>query len=204
MRYRRREWREDCPHFTSSHTSTTSMPPCKDLASERAETLRKLHSSLSADDLQNAEGAMIDRTTALDSRAKERSPLTNEELDDVINSLHNITLDWKALRSLLVEVAHLSHKDWSVTGSNSDRLSTIILGSNADKARQGGGSSKSGHLKAGSYQAQMFERILHEGNWGGAACHAQRTKESNPWAVLVTGVNGSKCLAHACVSCAQM
>lgn len=56
---------------------------------------------------------MIDRTLGLSSRAKERSPLTNEELDDIVNSLHNITphdaaIDWIAVRSLLAEVAHLS------------------------------------------------------------------------------------------------
>jgi len=171
------------------------MPPCKDLASKRAETLRKLSSSLSADDLQNAPSMMIDRTRGMASRAKERSPLTNEELDDVVNSLHNITpqdtaIDWIALRCLLAEVAHLSHKDWSVTGNNSGRLASIILGSNADETRKGEGSRESGRLTAGSHEAQMLERILHEGNWGGAASHAQRTRESNPWAVLVTGVNG--------------
>lgn len=182
--------------FVTAHSN--KMPPCKDLASERAQTLRKLSSPLSADDLQNAEGVMIDRTLGLSSRAKERSPLTNEELDDIVNSLHNITphdaaIDWIAVRSLLAEVAHLSHKDWSVTGRNSDRLSSIILGSNADEGREGRRSSECGRLTAGSHQAQMFERILHEGNWGGAANHAQRARGSNPWAVLVTGVNGSKC-----------
>lgn len=37
---------------------------------------------------------------------------------------------------------------------------------------------------------QMFERIVNEGNWDAAINHASTMKNSVPWAVLVTGVNG--------------
>jgi len=117
------------------------------------------------------------------SRAKEQAPFTDEELQDVINSLHNITpknanIDWSALEKLLSEIAHLSHKDWQVTGSNSEKMSDILL-------PDGCGLTPQSH--------QMFERILHEGNWDGALAHANsinKCGENKPWAVLVTGVNG--------------
>ena len=119
------------------------------------------------------------------SRASERSPLTREELSDVINSLHNITpqdanFDWVALERLLSEIAHISHKDWHVTDRNSERLAGVLL---AD-----------GDGLTSAQAQQMFERILHEGNWEGAVSHADamniRGKKHKPWAVLVTGVNG--------------
>lgn len=163
------------------------MPPCTNRAANRRPPLRKMaSSSLSEDNISNASKVMVERTESMDSRAKERVPLTKNELQDVINSLHNITphdadIDWKALEQLLSDVAHLSHKDWHVTGSNSDRMAEILL--------PGGG------LSTSQTSQQMFERIMHEGNWDGAIAHAQKSRQSNPisthpWAVLVTGVNG--------------
>lgn len=119
------------------------------------------------------------------SRAKAGDPFTDEELDDVINSLHNISprdsnIDWDALRQLLGDVAHLSHKQWEVTGANSDKMAKILTpdGLNTEAS-------------------QIFERILHEGNWDGALAHAKKFGDNDPkrqkrsaWAVLVTGVNG--------------
>jgi len=149
-------------------------------------------SSLSEDDIANAAKVMVERTDSMASRAKERAPLTSDELQDVINSLHNITphdanIDWKALEQLLSDIAHLSHKDWHVTGKNSDKMAEILL--------PGGG------LSTSQTSHQMFERIMHEGNWDGAIAHAQSVQDKkkdaqsncinmNPWAVLVTGVNG--------------
>ncbi|KAL9186595.1 hypothetical protein ACHAXT_005833 [Thalassiosira profunda] len=160
------------------------MPPCKDRAAQRAPTLRKMSSSgLSSGD--DAAQAVADRSDGLAQRAKAREPFTDDELNDVINSLHNITpkdatIDWDALRTLLADVAHISHKDWHVTDSNSDKMAEILL-------PDGGGLSEHAH--------QMFERILHEGNWDGALQHARAMEGKaegghKPWVVLVTGVNG--------------
>ena len=165
------------------------MPPCKVRASKRAPTLRKMTSStLSAEDdgaKLDASKIMIERTNSMASRAKDRSPFTADELQDVINSLKNITpkdssIDWDALERLLINVAHLSHKDWNVSDTNSDKMAELLL--------PGG----TGLTTAKSHQ--MFERILHEGNWDGAKTHANAVNEpgenNKPWAVLVTGVNG--------------
>lgn len=128
---------------------------------------------------------MLARTNSMSSRAKAGEPFTDEELDDVINSLQNITpcdynVDWDALRRLLADVAHLSHKKWEVTGSNSDKMAEILTPSGLSPEA-----------------SQMFERILHEGNWDGALEHAKNRRDDDskrqkrsPWAVLVTGVNG--------------
>mmetsp|Transcript_31009 Transcript_31009/g.67063 ORF Transcript_31009/g.67063 Transcript_31009/m.67063 type:complete len:446 (-) Transcript_31009:228-1565(-) len=157
------------------------MPPCKDRAAKRATTLRKMTSSLSEDDLAKASSVMAERTSSMSSRASSKSPLTDDELTDVLRSLHNITpsdagIDWDALQSLLAKVAHLSHKDWNVTGTNSDEMARVLLPS-------GRGSLMSSD--------QMFERILHEGNWDGALKHTTESGEDGEkWAVLVTGVNG--------------
>ena len=173
--------------------TSSAMPPCTHRAANRLPPLRKMaSSSLSEDDIANAAKVMVERTDSMASRAKERVPLTSDELQDVINSLHNITphdanIDWKALEQLLSDIAHLSHKDWHVTGKNSDKMAEILL--------PGGG------LSTSQTSHQMFERIMHEGNWDGAIAHAQSVQDKksdeqsncinmNPWAVLVTGVNG--------------
>ena len=177
------------------------MPPCIHRSEKRRPTLRQMSSSLSDDDITNASKIMVQRTDSMGSRAKECEPLTNDELQDVINSLHNITpkdanIDWKALERLLSDIAHLSHKDWHVTGCNSDKMAQILLPN---------GSSLSTPCEETTSSHQMFERILHEGNWDGALAHAQKSVvqksiaeeksnnlmiNTNPWAVLVTGVNG--------------
>ena len=110
-----------------------------------------------------------------------------------MNSLHNITpkdanIDWDALKALLSDIAHLSHKDWHVTGSNSNKMAEILM-----PAGQGLNTIDNNASQSSSHQ--MFERILHEGNWDGALEHAQSTSsisnnDIKPWAVLVTGVNG--------------
>ena len=151
-------------------------------AGKRVPALRKMSSSISDDDISNAAQVMTERTNQMGSRANDRAPFTDEELRDVINSLHNITphnadIDWDALERLIVDIAHLSHKDWHATGNNSDRMADILL-------PEGKGLDV--------HACQMFERILHEGNWDGALEHAKSREKGNnkPWAVLVTGVNG--------------
>lgn len=120
------------------------------------------------------------RTEDMNSRFKEGSPLSTEELDDIIHSVQNVcpsdaNMDMDKLRSTLKDVAHISHKDWSVTEANSVSLGDILLkdGMTDPSARQ------------------LLERIIKEGNWDGAAKHAKNGGEGGlPWAVLVTGVNG--------------
>jgi hypothetical protein len=165
---------------------TSAMPPSSTRAAARSKTLRKSTSSLSDHEQANPERAMISRTDSMASRAKAGESFTDEELDDVINSLHNITphdsnIDWEALRRLLSEVAHLSHKQWEVTGTNSDKMAKILTPDGLN-----------------SEASQIFERILHEGNWDGALAYCAKKKvdddpkrqKKSAWAVLVTGVNG--------------
>jgi len=171
----------------------------------------------------NSNDIINQRAEEMSSRAKNNTPLTEEEVQDVMTSFRNITpvtyeIDWTALELLVREVTHLSHKDWDVTGWNSERLSNILLpndNTNVDSTAE---------------TRLIFDRILHEGNWDGAKSHAvttmmnklavvkrgggggednegeeevsikeEATKEEeqeqnssniSPWAVLVTGVNG--------------
>jgi len=148
---------------------------------EREPTLRKMSSTLSNLSNADAEKVMIKRTDSMGANAKEGAPLTEEELCDIINSLHNITpananIDWEALRRLLADIAHLSHKQWDLTEENSTKMAQILTPNG---------------LTPPECQ-QIFERILHEGNWDGALTHAKATHHggTKPWAVLVTGVNG--------------
>jgi len=146
---------------------------------DRKPTFRTISSTLS--DSSKAKSDINERTKVMSARAKEGAPLTSQELDDIINSVQNIhaatdekEISFDELRNILKDVAHLSHKDWAVTGNNAKRLGEILL--------KDGVSEKS---------RQMLERILTEGNWDGAAHHAtERPASVQPWAVLVTGVNG--------------
>ena len=137
------------------------MPPSSTRVSARLKTIRQSSSSLSEHDYANAEKVMTARTESMGSRAKAGEPFTEEELDDVISSLQNITpdssnVDWEALRRLLGEDAHLSHKQWAVTGANSDKMAKILTPG-----------------RMNSEASQIFERILHEGNWDGALEYAK-------------------------------
>jgi hypothetical protein len=123
--------------------------------------------------------SLTERTKAMEARAKEGSPFCESELEEVIQSLKNITpedtkLDFQALRQTLAEVAHLSHKDWTLTGDNAEVLKKLLLPDGmSDEART------------------MLERIITEGRWDSAIKHAAKVDGSSPpWAVLVTGVNG--------------
>jgi hypothetical protein len=122
---------------------------------------------------------ICERTNSMDARAAAGDPLTDSELNDVINSIQNVIpkaaqLDYDALRNILSEIAHLSHKDWIRTGINSEKLGQVLL-------PQG----------MCPHTRQMLERILVEGNWNGAEKHAsEKVTDDMPWAVLVTGVNG--------------
>lgn len=131
-----------------------------------------MSSATDADDL-------VRRARAMEDRATEGAAFTSDELDGIVNSIKNIypkdgNLDFDALRELLSNVAHLSHKDWTRTGKNSEELAKILLSD---------GMSTTGR--------QLLDRIVQEGNWDGAENHAAaKITDDLPWAVLVTGVNG--------------
>ena len=164
---------------------------------------------------------MIERANSMSSRAKEGKPLTTTELQDVINSLHNITpqlqqqqqhgssiagtnnnnIDWEELTKLLSNIAHLSHKDWEITGYNSDKMGEILLPNNNNDNNNNSnnnGQERRSSLSSCETLQHMFQRILHEGNWDGAVAHqsmknsgsSNSSSNMKPWAVLVTGVNG--------------
>lgn len=122
---------------------------------------------------------LVSRAQAMSERATNELPLTEAELDGVMLSIRNVypidgPLDFDALRQFLSQVAHLSHKDWTRTGKNSEALAHILS--------PDGMSSHTRHL---------LVRIVQEGNWDGAKQHAEaKFTDDLPWAVLVTGVNG--------------
>lgn len=205
----------------SSSSSTTPSSSADRSHKTRHPTLRQMSSSrLSEDEITNASQIMIERANSMASRAKDGEPLTTTELQDVINSLHNITphlqqkqqqhgssiaeatnnnIDWEELSKLLANIAHLSHKDWEITGYNSDKMGEILLPNNNNNNSNSNGEERRSSLSTCETLQHMFQRILHEGNWYGAVAH-QSMKSSNssnsscsntkPWAVLVTGVNG--------------
>lgn len=122
---------------------------------------------------------LVDRARAMNERANHELPLTEAELDGIILSIRNVypddgPLDFDELRAFLGEVAHLSHKNWTRTGMNSEILAKILI-------PQG----------ISSNARKLLARIIQEGNWDGAARHAaSNITDDMPWAVLVTGVNG--------------
>jgi len=160
----------------SNNIMSTTSPP----KNKRQRTSLSL---LSSNTLEKT-CTLAERAAQMNDRAKEGGVLTEEELNDVIRSIQNLneSIDGAKLRENLREVAHLSHKDWSQTESNAERLGKILLPngiSNCDSARK------------------MLQRILKEGKWDAAASHAAMTANTaaptgtyKPWAVLVTGVNG--------------
>ena len=102
---------------------------------------------------------------------------TNSEIDSVADSLQRVagldspSIDWDALRELIKDEAHKSHKDWDQTESAASRLASILKGPDDLIFRR------------------MFSRVLEDGNWEDAAVAASKFN-SKPWIVLVTGVNG--------------
>jgi hypothetical protein len=122
---------------------------------------------------------LVGRTKAMNERATNELPLTEAELDGVMLSIRNVyptegSLDFDALRLFLAQVAHLSHKDWTRTGKNSEALAQILIPDGMS-----------------SHTRRLLARIVQEGNWDGATQHAAaQITDDLPWAVLVTGVNG--------------
>ena len=121
---------------------------------------------------------IIAKVEATKAAASGNIKFADDELDNAVRSLQSLadptnTLDWPAIRSLLAESAHQSHKDWSRTDDAGQRLSSLIRGPEDVSFRK------------------IFARVLEDGNWDGAvAASALRPSSFQPWVVLVTGVNG--------------
>mmetsp|Transcript_24861 Transcript_24861/g.58331 ORF Transcript_24861/g.58331 Transcript_24861/m.58331 type:complete len:448 (-) Transcript_24861:45-1388(-) len=161
-------------------------------------TLSTLLSPSSADlSWNNVDG----RIKLMAERAKNGTPLTEDEIEDIANGLRNLIpivrnedsdkeIKFTELKILLREVAHLSHKDWVLTSKNSDKLCNILcIELSSESLRDSSRSNDVLGLKA----SQVLERILGEGNWDGAMQSAtclDSPANRKSWAVLVTGVNG--------------
>jgi len=188
------------PNTATTTTGGTSnnkrKPTMRSISSTLSDTSKRTEATTSTE----ASDVLSDRATVMANRAKALEPLSDNELNDVLFSVQNIcpidndgetggstSVDYDALRALLKDVAHVSHKDWAVTDANSERLRKILF-------PRGEGFSSDPNVR------QMLDRIFTEGNWYGGADHAaaavQQKQQSasapflHPWAVLVTGVNG--------------
>jgi hypothetical protein len=169
----------------------------------------------SFDDRENASSEMTltGRAERMADRASRSVPLTDDEVNGVIESVQNLSratedddnavspVDAGRLRKLLVSAAHLSHKDWSVTEANADELFKILFPSPSMNSEYADSLSSSFDVIA----PVLLERIMADGNWKAAVSHASSKATSSaagngapselnpgekPWAVLVTGVNG--------------
>ena len=127
---------------------------------------------------------IIKLSQEMNDRAKEASPFTSEEMDEIISSFENVMpndtdsgISLEALKELIGAVGHLPHKDWERTGESAQALNDILLDGSKD--------GLSDEFKS------MFQRVIGEGNWDAAAEHASSDVDNGkPWAILVTGVNG--------------
>ena len=147
--------------------------------------------SIDNEDVDNLDIEQLSKE--MNDRAKEATPFTSQEIDEIIMSFENVMPDkdnsgipLDQLRKLIEAVGHLPHKDWDKTGQSAEQLNDILLGGSM------GGLSE--EFK------QIFKRVIEEGNWNKAAEYAAVEGNDNdngngkgngkPWAILVTGVNG--------------
>lgn len=163
-------------------------PTTMSLSSSSSSTTRPLRNlSETLDTRRWGTADITQRATAMKERTTALTPLTDAELDDIIFSIQNLVTadddhtDFGGLRRVLQETAHLSHKDWSVTEANGQRLARVLFPPEpAD-----------GDERTTVMNRALLDRILKEGHWDDAVAHATTKKDSQqPWAVLVTGVNG--------------
>jgi len=73
------------------------------------------------------------RTEEMKTSASQQMSFTDAELETAIESLkalagENSSLDWAALRQLMSQVAHVSHKDWQKTETAAQELEMIMQG----------------------------------------------------------------------------
>jgi hypothetical protein len=129
--------------------------------------------------LRSALSAKMSAIVSLDDASSTPSPDLLDPAAVALTSIRNLSpsinsIDWVALEMFLAEKSSLNYKDWTQTSSWASELARIL----------GGGP------EASDFQA-IFERVLRDGNWFGAATYAEgQTTKNRPWIVLVTGLNG--------------
>jgi hypothetical protein len=147
------------------------------LASERGPSVLRLSGGTKMSAVESPD-AIRTRTAEMKNAAANQVPFSDDELDTAIASLKTLagednTLDWDALRKLMSDQAHVSHKDWDKTEAAAADLLEILKGPD-DPLFQ-----------------KIMQRVLVDGNWHAADVEAEkRPVESKPWVVLVTGLNG--------------
>eukprot|EP00750_Incisomonas_marina_P020508 INCI4043.5.p1 GENE.INCI4043.5~~INCI4043.5.p1 ORF type:complete len:1665 (+),score=285.90 INCI4043.5:31-4995(+) len=151
-----------------------------DVASVLASTAAsaETRSSFSATSLE----AIHARADELLSHHTSHLPFSEAELQRALQSIANLIdvqgastsgLNTATLRSILQQHAHTAYAVWSDTSKVAAKLASVLpaLDSVAFK--------------------RLFFRVLQEGNWDDALCHAQqRGASAQPWAVLIAGLNG--------------
>ena len=182
---------------TTAKTSSDRLPSMRNIDC----TISHLSSS-STTELSSK--AIDERIKCMAERAKNGTPLTQEEIEDVCNGLKNLApvvedndsnkeIDFEGLKSLLSKAAHLSHKDWAVTSENSDQLCSALRIESESEVPSSSKRKRDESYPLAPNARQLLERIIKEGNWDGAvesATREDRTEGEKSWAVLVTGVNG--------------
>jgi len=129
-------------------------------------------------------------------RALSYTPFSEEEIELLISSLKHVIplevsgdLDFDKLANLVLEVAHLSHKDWEKTIEYSQRLEDLLLPHSI--ATEG---SKIDDAEKSHLFRSIFERVLRDGKWEDARqasrLRNEEKKDERPWVVVVTGLNG--------------
>ena len=125
------------------------------------------------------------------SLASNGTPFSQAEVSNIMKSIRNVTpavksggsskFQEESMQDFLSTRAHLSHKDWAVTEESADMLKTALLPDGTS-------------IEDNETFQTIFRRVLHEGNWFGAAEFAGgqigTDADYKPWIVLVTGVNG--------------
>ena len=167
-------------------------------------------------------------TNAMQERYQQMTPFTNEtETSIIIHSLQNVipisgweiddnhddddnTMDQmlqELQEQILPQYAHVSHKNWTMTGENAKQWHSYLFPSSKKSSLSPNQTDNASHLRP-QLQRHVFERIYREGNWDGAVLHQQQQQSTindinvdetttnsrmKPWAVLVT-VRGERCI----------
>lgn len=130
-------------------------------------------------------------TTSTTCNDVDHHEAVHDDVDDDDKSMNKMLQELQD--RILPHFAHVSHKNWTMTGENAQQWHTYLFPY-----------SKSPNHIASQFQSQqrhMFERIYREGNWDAAVLHQQQQSQNainsnnvnkaaipklKPWAVLVT------------------
>eukprot|EP00441_Pelagodinium_beii_P001170 CAMPEP_0197700422 /NCGR_PEP_ID=MMETSP1338-20131121/121955_1 /TAXON_ID=43686 ORGANISM="Pelagodinium beii, Strain RCC1491" /NCGR_SAMPLE_ID=MMETSP1338 /ASSEMBLY_ACC=CAM_ASM_000754 /LENGTH=326 /DNA_ID=CAMNT_0043284033 /DNA_START=79 /DNA_END=1055 /DNA_ORIENTATION=+ len=116
----------------------------------------------------------MQRLEGLKSAAGAGAEFSAMELDSAEASLRKAGgtdgVKWAALREQLAQTAHQNYKDWPKTEEDADEFSKLL---SCDMP----------------VFRQIFQRVFRDGGWEAAAESAAK-RETTPWIVLVTGLNG--------------